>query len=45
MEIKEERSSDEARQFFPSSQLDSQREPQFTSIQTIVNEPKLEFSL
>ncbi|RLV97351.1 hypothetical protein DV515_00011873 [Chloebia gouldiae] len=45
MEIKEERSSDEARQFFPSSQLDSLGEPQFTSIQRIANEPKLEFSL
>lgn len=31
MEIKEERSSDEARQFLPSSQLDSLGEPQFTS--------------
>uniref|UniRef100_A0A8D2NRQ4 Uncharacterized protein n=1 Tax=Zosterops lateralis melanops TaxID=1220523 RepID=A0A8D2NRQ4_ZOSLA len=30
MEIKEERSSDEARQFLPSSQLDSLGEPQFT---------------
>ncbi|KAL9851225.1 inositol polyphosphate 4-phosphatase type II isoform 3-T3 [Geothlypis trichas] len=45
MEIKEERSSEEARQFFPSSQLDSVGEPQFTSIQRIANEPKLEFSL
>ncbi|XP_077032822.1 inositol polyphosphate 4-phosphatase type II isoform X3 [Agelaius phoeniceus] len=45
MEIKEERSSDEARQFFPSSQLDSLGEPQLTSIQRIANEPKLEFSL
>ncbi|XP_071308438.1 inositol polyphosphate 4-phosphatase type II isoform X3 [Agelaius tricolor] len=45
MEIKEERSSDEARQLFPSSQLDSLREPQLTSIQRIANEPKLEFSL
>ncbi|XP_072784842.1 inositol polyphosphate 4-phosphatase type II isoform X7 [Taeniopygia guttata] len=45
MEIKEERSSDEARQFFPSSQLDSLGEPQLTSIQGIANEPKLEFSL
>ncbi|XP_014126175.1 inositol polyphosphate 4-phosphatase type II isoform X1 [Zonotrichia albicollis] len=45
MEIKEERPSDEARQFFPSSQLDSLGEPQFTSIQRIANEPKLEFSL
>ncbi|XP_059699820.1 inositol polyphosphate 4-phosphatase type II isoform X2 [Haemorhous mexicanus] len=45
MEIKEERSSDEARQFFPSSQLDSLGEPQFTSIQRIANDPKLEFSL
>ncbi|XP_066042535.1 inositol polyphosphate 4-phosphatase type II isoform X2 [Chamaea fasciata] len=45
MEIKEERSSDEARQFLPSSQLDSLGEPQFTSIQRIANEPKLEFSL
>uniref|UniRef100_A0A672V9P8 Uncharacterized protein n=1 Tax=Strigops habroptila TaxID=2489341 RepID=A0A672V9P8_STRHB len=31
MEIKEERSSDEARQFVPSSQVDSLGEPQFTS--------------
>lgn len=31
MEIKEERSSDEAQQFLPSSQLDSLGEPQFTS--------------
>uniref|UniRef100_A0A8B9N0K3 Uncharacterized protein n=1 Tax=Accipiter nisus TaxID=211598 RepID=A0A8B9N0K3_9AVES len=31
MEIKEERSSDEARQFLPSSQIDSLGEPQFTS--------------
>ncbi|KAM6266916.1 inositol polyphosphate 4-phosphatase type II isoform 5-T5 [Spheniscus humboldti] len=45
MEIKEERSSDEARQFLPSSQVDSLGEPQFTSIQRIANEPKLEFSL
>ncbi|XP_037991147.1 inositol polyphosphate 4-phosphatase type II isoform X3 [Motacilla alba alba] len=45
MDIKEERSSDEAQQFFPSSQLDSPGEPQFTSIQRIANEPKLEFSL
>ncbi|KAM9662131.1 inositol polyphosphate 4-phosphatase type II isoform 1-T1 [Morphnus guianensis] len=45
MEIKEERSSDEARQFLPSSQIDSLGEPQFTSIQRIANEPKLEFSL
>ncbi|NXP64860.1 INP4B phosphatase, partial [Chloropsis cyanopogon] len=45
MEIKEERPSDEGRQFFPSSQLDSLGEPQFTSIQRIANEPKLEFSL
>ncbi|XP_014110289.1 PREDICTED: type II inositol 3,4-bisphosphate 4-phosphatase [Pseudopodoces humilis] len=45
MEIKEERSSDEARQFLPSSQLDSLGELQFTSIQRIANEPKLEFSL
>ncbi|NXE96562.1 INP4B phosphatase, partial [Menura novaehollandiae] len=45
MEIKEERSSDEARQFLPSSQLDSLGEPHFTSIQRIANEPKLEFSL
>ncbi|XP_014734433.1 PREDICTED: type II inositol 3,4-bisphosphate 4-phosphatase isoform X1 [Sturnus vulgaris] len=45
MEIKEERSSDEAQQFLPSSQLDSLGEPQFTSIQKIANEPKLEFSL
>ncbi|XP_063271191.1 inositol polyphosphate 4-phosphatase type II isoform X2 [Prinia subflava] len=45
MEIKEERSADEARQFLPASQLDSLGEPQFTSIQRIANEPKLEFSL
>ncbi|NWH48588.1 INP4B phosphatase, partial [Fregata magnificens] len=45
MEIKEERSSDEACQFLPSSQVDSLGEPQFTSIQRIANEPKLEFSL
>uniref|UniRef100_A0A803W3E1 phosphatidylinositol-3,4-bisphosphate 4-phosphatase n=1 Tax=Ficedula albicollis TaxID=59894 RepID=A0A803W3E1_FICAL len=45
MEIKEERASDEAQQFLPSSQLDSLGEPQFTSIQRIANEPKLEFSL
>ncbi|XP_048159035.1 inositol polyphosphate 4-phosphatase type II isoform X2 [Corvus hawaiiensis] len=45
MEIKEERSSDEAQQFLPTSQLDSLGEPQFTSIQRIANEPKLEFSL
>ncbi|NWV58150.1 INP4B phosphatase, partial [Daphoenositta chrysoptera] len=45
MEIKEERASDEARQFLPTSQLDSLGEPQFTSIQRIANEPKLEFSL
>uniref|UniRef100_A0A8C4XKU5 phosphatidylinositol-3,4-bisphosphate 4-phosphatase n=1 Tax=Falco tinnunculus TaxID=100819 RepID=A0A8C4XKU5_FALTI len=45
MEIREERSSDEARQFLPSSQVDSLGEPQFTSIQRIANEPKLEFSL
>ncbi|NXM70344.1 INP4B phosphatase, partial [Serilophus lunatus] len=45
MEIKDERSSDEARQFLPSSQADSIGDPQFTSIQRIANEPKLEFSL
>ncbi|KAM6073192.1 inositol polyphosphate 4-phosphatase type II isoform 6-T7 [Theristicus caerulescens] len=45
MEIKEERSSDEAQQFLPSSQADSLGEPQFTSIRRIANEPKLEFSL
>ncbi|XP_054028553.1 inositol polyphosphate 4-phosphatase type II isoform X3 [Dryobates pubescens] len=45
MEIKEERASDEARQFLPSSQADSLGEPQFTSIQRTANEPKLEFSL
>ncbi|NXS88777.1 INP4B phosphatase, partial [Erpornis zantholeuca] len=45
MEIKEERSSDEAQQFLPTPQLDSLGEPQFTSIQRIANEPKLEFSL
>ncbi|KAJ7402921.1 hypothetical protein BTVI_82303 [Pitangus sulphuratus] len=45
MEIKEERSSDEAQQFLPPSQVDSLGEPQFTSIQRIANEPKLEFSL
>lgn len=31
MEIKEERASEEARQFLPSSQVDSLGEPQFTS--------------
>ncbi|XP_039247209.1 inositol polyphosphate 4-phosphatase type II isoform X2 [Pipra filicauda] len=45
MEIKEERSAGEARQFLPPSQVDSLGEPQFTSIQRIANEPKLEFSL
>ncbi|POI35790.1 hypothetical protein CIB84_000458 [Bambusicola thoracicus] len=45
MEIKEERASDEAQQFLPSSQVDSLGEPQLTSIQRIANEPKLEFSL
>ncbi|KAF1473674.1 Type II inositol 3,4-bisphosphate 4-phosphatase, partial [Pygoscelis antarcticus] len=45
MEIKEETSSGEARQFLPSSQVDSLGEPQFTSIQRTANEPKLEFSL
>ncbi|NXA33800.1 INP4B phosphatase, partial [Eudromia elegans] len=45
MEIKGERSSEEARQFVPPSQADSLGEPQFTSIQKIANEPKLEFSL
>ncbi|XP_048797017.1 inositol polyphosphate 4-phosphatase type II isoform X1 [Lagopus muta] len=45
MEIKEERTSDEAQQFLPSSQIDSLGEPQLTSIQRIANEPKLEFSL
>ncbi|XP_051473050.1 inositol polyphosphate 4-phosphatase type II isoform X3 [Apus apus] len=45
MEIKEERSSDEAQQFLPASQADRLGEPQFTSIQRIANEPKLEFSL
>lgn len=45
MEIKEERASDEAQQFLPSSQIDSLGEPQLTSIQRIANEPKLEFSL
>ncbi|NXO24324.1 INP4B phosphatase, partial [Cisticola juncidis] len=45
MEIKEERAAEEARQFLPPSQLDSLGEPQFTSIQRIANEPKLEFSL
>uniref|UniRef100_A0A8B9QUL2 phosphatidylinositol-3,4-bisphosphate 4-phosphatase n=1 Tax=Anas platyrhynchos TaxID=8839 RepID=A0A8B9QUL2_ANAPL len=45
MEIKEERASEEAHQFLPSSQVDSLGEPQFTSIQRIANEPKLEFSL
>ncbi|XP_065692326.2 inositol polyphosphate 4-phosphatase type II isoform X4 [Patagioenas fasciata] len=45
MEIKEERSSGEAQQFLPSSQVDSLGEPQFTSIQRTANEPKLEFSL
>ncbi|XP_068010154.1 inositol polyphosphate 4-phosphatase type II isoform X2 [Melanerpes formicivorus] len=45
MEIKEERASDEARQFLPSSQADRLGELQFTSIQRTANEPKLEFSL
>ncbi|NXH39569.1 INP4B phosphatase, partial [Dicaeum eximium] len=45
MEIKEERPSEEARQYFPPPQLDSLGEPQLTSIQRIANEPKLEFSL
>ncbi|KFP80284.1 Type II inositol 3,4-bisphosphate 4-phosphatase, partial [Acanthisitta chloris] len=45
MEIKEQRPSDEARHFLPSAQADSLGEPQFTSIQRIANEPKLEFSL
>ncbi|NWR29930.1 INP4B phosphatase, partial [Tachuris rubrigastra] len=45
MEIKEERPSDDARQFLPPSQVGSLGEPQFTSIQRIANEPKLEFSL
>ncbi|KFO14824.1 Type II inositol 3,4-bisphosphate 4-phosphatase, partial [Balearica regulorum gibbericeps] len=45
MEIKEERSSGEAQQFLPSSQVDSLGEPQFTNIQRTANEPKLEFSL
>uniref|UniRef100_A0A8C9EJ06 Uncharacterized protein n=1 Tax=Pavo cristatus TaxID=9049 RepID=A0A8C9EJ06_PAVCR len=31
MEIKEERASDEAQQFLPSSQIDSLGEPQLTS--------------
>ncbi|XP_075277147.1 inositol polyphosphate 4-phosphatase type II isoform X5 [Opisthocomus hoazin] len=36
MEIKEERSSDEARQFLPSSQIDSLGEPQFTTCKDLV---------
>ncbi|NXI35654.1 INP4B phosphatase, partial [Galbula dea] len=45
MEIKEERSADEARHFLPAAQADSLGEPRFTSIQRTANEPKLEFSL
>uniref|UniRef100_A0A8U7NYC6 phosphatidylinositol-3,4-bisphosphate 4-phosphatase n=1 Tax=Corvus moneduloides TaxID=1196302 RepID=A0A8U7NYC6_CORMO len=36
MEIKEERSSDEAQQFLPTSQLDSLGEPQFTTCKDLV---------
>ncbi|XP_034627258.1 inositol polyphosphate 4-phosphatase type II isoform X1 [Trachemys scripta elegans] len=45
MEIKEERTSDEAQHFLPASQADNLREPPFTSIQRIANESKLEFVL
>ncbi|NXN98267.1 INP4B phosphatase, partial [Rhinopomastus cyanomelas] len=45
MEIKEERSSDQAQQFPPSSQVDGLGDPQFTSLQRAADEPKLEFSL
>ncbi|CAM5140436.1 unnamed protein product [Natator depressus] len=45
MEIKEERTSDEAQHFLPATQADNLREPQFTSIQRIANESKLEFVL
>uniref|UniRef100_A0A8C3PFW6 Inositol polyphosphate-4-phosphatase type II B n=1 Tax=Chrysemys picta bellii TaxID=8478 RepID=A0A8C3PFW6_CHRPI len=45
MEIKEERTSDEAQHFLSASQADNLREPPFTSIQRIANESKLEFVL
>ncbi|KAM7168552.1 inositol polyphosphate 4-phosphatase type II isoform 2-T2 [Macrochelys suwanniensis] len=45
MEIKEEKTSDEAQHFLPATQADNLREPQFTSIQRIANESKLEFVL
>uniref|UniRef100_A0A8D0GKZ6 Uncharacterized protein n=1 Tax=Sphenodon punctatus TaxID=8508 RepID=A0A8D0GKZ6_SPHPU len=45
MEIKEERTSEEAQHFLPPTQADSLVEPRFTSIQKTANEPKLEFSL
>ncbi|XP_075786012.1 inositol polyphosphate 4-phosphatase type II isoform X2 [Pelodiscus sinensis] len=45
MEIKKERTSDEAQHFLPATQADSIREPQFTSIQKTANESKLEFVL
>ncbi|XP_019377678.1 PREDICTED: type II inositol 3,4-bisphosphate 4-phosphatase isoform X1 [Gavialis gangeticus] len=45
MEIKEERTSDEAQQFLSPVQADNLGELQFTSIQRIANEPKLEFSI
>ncbi|XP_048702989.2 inositol polyphosphate 4-phosphatase type II isoform X2 [Caretta caretta] len=45
MEIKEERTSDEAQHFLPATQADNLREPQFTSIKRIANESKLEFVL
>ncbi|XP_067424070.1 inositol polyphosphate 4-phosphatase type II isoform X3 [Emydura macquarii macquarii] len=45
MEIKEEKTTDEAQHFLPATQADNLREPEFTSIQRIANEPKLEFIL
>ncbi|XP_044875233.1 inositol polyphosphate 4-phosphatase type II [Mauremys mutica] len=45
MEIKEERTSDEAQHFLPATQADNLRESQFTGIQKIANESKLEFVL
>ncbi|XP_065452488.1 inositol polyphosphate 4-phosphatase type II isoform X3 [Chrysemys picta bellii] len=45
MEIKEERTSDEAQHFLSASQADNLREPPFTSIQRIAHESKLEFVL
>ncbi|KAM9142891.1 inositol polyphosphate 4-phosphatase type II isoform 2-T2 [Pangshura tecta] len=45
MEIKEERTSDEAQHFLPVTQADNLREPQFTGIQRIANESKLELVL